>query len=153
MMYVSAYRTYQNDQKEAAAAAAASSTKDNNHKSQSQLQSQSQSHSWYGTGKPLKIALAVHIFCWYIQIHLGHQIIEGAQPAVLKSLGGALSVAPLFAFYEGLWSLGINTSLQESTRILVDQYTKEICSNNNNNNSESIITDNVMKICSSYATG
>ncbi|OEU06963.1 hypothetical protein FRACYDRAFT_141877, partial [Fragilariopsis cylindrus CCMP1102] len=107
MMYVSAYRTYQNDQKEAAAA--------------------SQSHSWYGTGKPLQIALAVHIFCWYIQIHLGHQIIEGAQPAVLKSLGGALSVAPLFAFYEGLWSLGINTSLQESTRILVDQYTKEIC--------------------------
>jgi len=151
MMYVSAYRTYQNDQKEAAAAAAsASSTKDNN-KSQSQLQSHS--HSWYGTGKPLKIALAVHIFCWYIQIHLGHQIIEGAQPAVLKSLGGALSVAPLFAFYEGLWSLGINTSLQESTRILVDQYTKEICSNSNNNNSESIITDNVMKICSSYATG
>jgi len=152
MMYVSAYRTYQNDQKEAAAAAAsASSTKDNNNKSQSQLQSHS--HSWYGTGKPLKIALAVHIFCWYIQIHLGHQIIEGAQPAVLKSLGGALSVAPLFAFYEGLWSLGINTSLQESTRILVDQYTKEICSSDNNNNSESIITNNVMKICSSYATG
>jgi uncharacterized membrane protein YGL010W len=154
MMYISAYRTYQHDQKEAAAAAAkaasASSTKDNN-KSQSQLQSQS--HSWYGTGKPLKIALAVHIFCWYIQIHLGHQIIEGAQPAVLKSLGGALSVAPLFAFYEGLWSLGINTSLQESTRILVDQYTKEICSSDNNNNSGSIITNNVMKICSSYATG
>jgi uncharacterized membrane protein YGL010W len=149
MMYVSAYRTYQNDQQKAAAAAAVASspTKDN---SKSQSQSQSQSHYWYGTGKPLKIALFVHIFCWYIQIHLGHQIIEGAQPAVLKSVGGALSVAPLFAFYEGLWYIGINTSLQESTKLLVEEYTKEVC--NNNNDDTSIITNNFMKICSTLAT-
>jgi uncharacterized membrane protein YGL010W len=143
IMYVSAYRTYQNDQKESIAAS--SSTKDQ----KSTTISTPPPPSWYGTGKPLKIALLVHIFCWYIQIHLGHQIIEGAQPAVLQSVGGALSVAPLFAFYEGLWYFGINTSLQESTRILVEEYTKEICNNNNNNNN---IDDehNIMKICSSY---
>jgi len=83
---------------------------------------------WYGTGKAMKFALAVHVFCWYIQIHLGHKVIEGAQPAVLQSLGGALSVAPLFAFYEGLWLLGINKGLQESTQQLVDEYTQQICS-------------------------
>lgn len=82
---------------------------------------------WYGTGKSLRFGLLVHVFCWYIQIHLGHEIIEGAKPAVLQGLGGALSVAPLFAFYEGLWALGINKSLQESTQLLVDQYTQELC--------------------------
>lgn len=82
---------------------------------------------WYGTGGALRFALAVHVFCWYAQIHLGHKIIEGAQPAVLQSLGGALSVAPLFAFYEGLWMLGINKGLQESTALLVDEYTLELC--------------------------
>ena len=82
---------------------------------------------WYGTGKALRFGLAVHVFCWYIQIHLGHEIIEGAKPAVLNGLGGALSVAPLFAFYEGLWLLGINQQLQESTQLLVDQYTQELC--------------------------
>ena len=67
------------------------------------------------------------MLCWYVQIHLGHKVIEGAQPAVLQSLGGALSVAPLFAFYEGLWFLGINKGLQESTRLLVEEYTQELC--------------------------
>jgi uncharacterized membrane protein YGL010W len=83
---------------------------------------------WYGTGQILKFAAALHALCWYSQIHLGHKIIEGAQPAVLQSLGGALTVAPLFAFYEGLWLVGINRALQESTKVLVDQYTLELCS-------------------------
>eukprot|EP00537_Pseudo-nitzschia_pungens_P010753 CAMPEP_0172383062 /NCGR_PEP_ID=MMETSP1061-20121228/992_1 /TAXON_ID=37318 /ORGANISM="Pseudo-nitzschia pungens, Strain cf. pungens" /LENGTH=272 /DNA_ID=CAMNT_0013111181 /DNA_START=198 /DNA_END=1016 /DNA_ORIENTATION=+ len=82
---------------------------------------------WYGTGKALRVALLVHVLCWYLQIHLGHKIIEGAQPAVLESLGGALTVAPLFAFYEGLWKMGIRRGLQESTLRLVDDYTLEIC--------------------------
>ena len=83
---------------------------------------------WYGTGSALRTALVVHVLCWYLQIHLGHKIIEGAQPAVLQSLGGALSVAPLFAFYEGLWMLGINRELQESTARLVEEYTLRMCS-------------------------
>ena len=62
-----------------------------------------------------------------IEIHLGHHIIEGAQPASLQSLGGALTVAPLFAFYEGLWLLGINKELQATTLAMVDQLTRELC--------------------------
>jgi hypothetical protein len=36
-------------------------------------------------------------------------------------------VAPLFAFYEGLWLLGINKELQNSTSQLVAKYTYELC--------------------------
>ena len=79
------------------------------------------------TGKVFKMALIVHILAWYVQIHPGHQMIEGAAPAIMKSFGGALTSAPLFAFYEGLWYLGINLPLKEQTKFLVDQYTKQIC--------------------------
>jgi uncharacterized membrane protein YGL010W len=82
---------------------------------------------WYGTGKLLRNAMALHIFSWYLQIHPGHKIIEGAQPALMQSLGGALTSAPLFAFYEGLWFLGINRDVQNETLRLVAQYTKELC--------------------------
>jgi uncharacterized membrane protein YGL010W len=83
--------------------------------------------SWCGTGRLLIFAFIVHVFSWYVQIHLGHHIIEGAQPASLQSLGGAVTVAPLFAFYEGLWWLGINKELQNTTMQLVDKYTYELC--------------------------
>ena len=83
--------------------------------------------SWNGTGQLLKIAFAVHVFSWYVQIHLGHHVIEGAQPASLQSLGGAVTVAPLFAFYEGLWIFGINKELQNKTLELVQKYTMEWC--------------------------
>ena len=79
------------------------------------------------TGKIFKMALVVHILAWYVQIHPGHQIIEGAAPAIMQSFGGALTSAPLFAFYEGLWYLGINLPLKEQTKFLVDQYTKQMC--------------------------
>jgi uncharacterized membrane protein YGL010W len=81
---------------------------------------------WSGTGKLLVFALVVHFFSWWIQIAVGH-VIEGAQPASLQSLGGAVTVAPLFAFYEGLWYLGINKKLQTQTLKLVEQYTYDIC--------------------------
>jgi uncharacterized membrane protein YGL010W len=117
-MYASAVSIMQKDQVEAAAKnATPGSDKKNN----------TRSVAWYGTGKALRFALVVHLLCWYLQIHLGHKVIEGAQPAVLQSLGGALSVAPLFAFYEGLWLLGINQGLQETTQKLVEEYTQELC--------------------------
>ena len=81
---------------------------------------------WSGTGKLLLFTLVVHFFCWWIQIAVGH-VIEGAQPASLQSLGGAVTVAPLFAFYEGLWYLGINKQLQTQTLELVEQYTYDLC--------------------------
>jgi hypothetical protein len=37
---------------------------------------------WYGTGQFLQQAAMVHFLSWYIQIHWGHQLIEGAAPAV-----------------------------------------------------------------------
>mmetsp|Transcript_27515 Transcript_27515/g.60543 ORF Transcript_27515/g.60543 Transcript_27515/m.60543 type:complete len:282 (-) Transcript_27515:161-1006(-) len=115
-MYASATDIMQKDQRKAREAAARATNKP------------SLMLPWYGTGKALKIALAVHVLCWYLQVHLGHKIIEGAQPAVLESLGGALTVAPLFAFYEGLWLMGINQQLQKTTLLLVENYTRTICS-------------------------
>jgi 2-hydroxy fatty acid dioxygenase len=82
---------------------------------------------WYGTGKILKFAALVHFLSWFLQIQIGHNMIEGAQPASLQNLGAALSVAPLFAFYEGLWLIGINRDLKDRTVLLVNQYTKDIC--------------------------
>lgn len=83
--------------------------------------------SWVGTGRILKLALAINVFCWYVQIHPGHAILEGAKPAILDSLGGALTSAPLFAFYEGLWFFNINKGLQVRTAQLVAEYTAKIC--------------------------
>lgn len=83
--------------------------------------------SWSGTGGLLKRAGILHFLGWYVQIHPGHGIFEGAKPAVLSSVGGALTSAPLFAFYEGLWFIGVNKQLQKETKVLVDKYTKEMC--------------------------
>jgi len=119
-MYASAVTIMEKDQTEALGAKASQATTGSDKNTAKKV-------AWYGTGKALKFALVVHVLCWYVQIHLGHKLIEGAQPAVLQSLGGALSVAPLFAFYEGLWLLGINQGLQESTQKLVEEYTQELC--------------------------
>lgn len=83
--------------------------------------------SWIGTGKALKIASIVHFTGWYVQIHPGHGIFEGAKPAVMQSIGGALTSAPLFAYYEALWYVGLNKELQIQTKELVDEYTKQLC--------------------------
>jgi len=80
-------------------------------------------------GKALKLAGLVHFLGWYVQIHPGHGIYEGAKPAIMTSIGGALTSAPLFAYYEGLWFIGLNKGLQEETRVLVDQYSIELCKN------------------------
>jgi uncharacterized membrane protein YGL010W len=111
---------------EAAADAAATNTAAASTSNDKEQQPQPKYH-WYGTGRLLRIALMVHVLSWYVQIHLGHHILEGATPAVLQSFGGALTSAPLFAFYEGLWWLGINKELQVKTLQLVEQYTIDLC--------------------------
>lgn len=82
---------------------------------------------WTGTGRSLKVAGLLHTIGWYVQIHPGHKIFEGATPAVMHSVGGALTSAPLFAFYEGLWFIGLNKNLQEVTLKLVSEYTRDLC--------------------------
>ena len=80
-------------------------------------------------GKSWKLALFLHLLGWYVQIHPGHAIYEGAKPALAESFGQAIASGPLFAYYEGLWYLGMNKKLQEEIRNLVDVYTKELCGN------------------------
>jgi uncharacterized membrane protein YGL010W len=84
-------------------------------------------HIWTGTGRLLRITLWLHALAWYVQIHPGHRVIEGAQPAIMQSLGGALSSAPLFAFYEGLWFVGLRKDFQAQVQELVGVYTKQLC--------------------------
>ena len=119
-MYSSAYYMVQSDQQKYY-------TNDASKKEPTTMSSASSCCCWYGTGQPLRIAVVTQIVCWYVQIHWGHSIIEGAKPALLESVGGAFSVGPLFAFYEGLWYLGIHTQLQHTTHVLIDHYTTELC--------------------------
>uniref|UniRef100_A0A7S2YQW7 Desulfoferrodoxin ferrous iron-binding domain-containing protein n=1 Tax=Entomoneis paludosa TaxID=265537 RepID=A0A7S2YQW7_9STRA len=83
--------------------------------------------SWTGTGRLLKWSVALHILSWYMQIHPGHKILEGASPAVLANVGGALTLAPLFAFYEGVWFVGLRPELHGKVQNLIEQYTEELC--------------------------
>ena len=130
-MYSSAYHIVQSDQQKYytndAAAAAIRRHQTSKQEPTTTMSSSSSCCCWYGTGQPLRIAVVTQIVCWYVQIHWGHSIIEGAKPALLESVGGAFSVGPLFAFYEGLWYLGIHTQLQHTTHVLIDHYTTELC--------------------------
>jgi uncharacterized membrane protein YGL010W len=73
------------------------------------------------------MAAILNVLGWYVQIHPGHGIYEGAKPAVLQSVGGALTSAPLFAYYEGLWYMGLNKGLKDETKLLVDKYSIDLC--------------------------
>jgi hypothetical protein len=84
-------------------------------------------YHWYGTGKVLFYAFIVHVVSWYVQIHLGHGILEGATPASLVNLGAALTSAPLFAFYEMIWYLGYRQTLQQQVLQQVSIYTEQLC--------------------------
>ena len=84
--------------------------------------------SWMGTGKLLRWSSILHFLSWYVQIHPGHKIVEGASPAVMANVGGALVAAPLFAFYEGVWFLGLRQGLHGRIQELIAQYTQELCS-------------------------
>ena len=84
-------------------------------------------YRWYGTGRLLWNALLVHATSWYIQIHPGHQILEGATPASLVNLGAALTAAPLFAFYEGIWYIGFRQEFQQRVLMQVAVYTQQLC--------------------------
>ena len=41
-------------------------------------------------------ALGVHLFSWYMQIHIGHIIIEGRKPALTDSLFQVKPFEPAF---------------------------------------------------------
>lgn len=95
--------------------------------------------SWTGSGRLLRIAFVLHVLSWYLQIHLGHKILEGASPASVKSLGGALTTAPLFAFYEGVWYCGFHRAFRDQVLELVQMYTRDLCAQGAN-----------MRVCGSF---
>ena len=91
------------------------------------MESKEKMPSWMGTGKLLGWSCMLHVLSWYVQIHPGHKIIEGASPAVMANLGGALIAAPLFAFYEGIWFAGLRHGLHARIQDLITEYTLELC--------------------------
>ena len=86
--------------------------------------------SWIGTGKLFRWSLVLHVASWVFQI-LSHKLIEHGKPALLDSFGQALTIAPLFAFYEGLWLLGINTELRQQVLANVRVLTQDLCTPEN----------------------
>eukprot|EP00618_Florenciella_parvula_P034465 CAMPEP_0119474428 /NCGR_PEP_ID=MMETSP1344-20130328/5683_1 /TAXON_ID=236787 /ORGANISM="Florenciella parvula, Strain CCMP2471" /LENGTH=161 /DNA_ID=CAMNT_0007507719 /DNA_START=190 /DNA_END=675 /DNA_ORIENTATION=- len=78
-------------------------------------------------GRTGKIALGLHLLSWYMQIHPGHGIYEGTKPALLDSVSQAFSVAPLFAFYEGLWFAGMQQDLKREVVELVNATRAQMC--------------------------
>lgn len=57
-------------------------------------------------------AVGVHVWSWYLQLHLGHGIFEKRRPAFVDSFFQSFMLAPLFVWYELLFSLGMCLELK-----------------------------------------
>jgi len=57
-------------------------------------------------GASLRIAVAMHVVSWVLQVFVGHGLLEGRKPALFDSLWQALTMAPLFVVYETLFMMG-----------------------------------------------
>ena len=56
-----------------------------------------------------------------MQIHPGHGIFEGRKPALMDSFVQSLVAAPLFVFYEALFTLGFCAELKADVQKGVDK--------------------------------
>ena len=72
-------------------------------------------------------AFILHALGWYMQIHPGHAIYEGVKPALLDSIGQAFGVAPMFAFLEGVWFVGMLPDLKSNVLKLVTENREAMC--------------------------
>ncbi|GMH45255.1 hypothetical protein BSKO_13212 [Bryopsis sp. KO-2023] len=68
-----------------------------------------------------KWAALTHVFAWYMQIHPGHIILEGRQPALLDSFFQSIVLAPLFVWFELLFLLGYRPGLREELSKKVEE--------------------------------
>lgn len=68
-------------------------------------------------------AVGAHIFSWYMQIHLGHMVLEGRKPALLDSFFQSMVLAPLFVWFELLFLMGYRPDLYKA---LNEQIEKEL---------------------------
>jgi uncharacterized membrane protein YGL010W len=66
-------------------------------------------------------ALALHVLSWYMQIHPGHGIFEKRAAALTDNFFGGLSLGPLFAWYEVLFTLGWNPTLRVKLQATIDK--------------------------------
>eukprot|EP00873_Tetraselmis_striata_P040999 jgi/Tetstr1/461263/TSEL_006391.t1 len=66
------------------------------------------------------IALAVHVFSWYMQIHPGHGVFEKRRPALLDSFFQSLVMANLFVWMELMFFLGYRPGLHAAVIQRVD---------------------------------
>jgi len=73
------------------------------------------------------IAIILQVVSWYMQLHPGHKICEQVKPALLASLGQSFGVAPLFAFYEGVWFAGFEPELHDQVVAKVAAERRAMC--------------------------
>jgi uncharacterized membrane protein YGL010W len=74
-----------------------------------------------GVARPWSVALGLHIFAWYMQIHPGHAIFEKRKPALLDSFAQSIMMAPLFVWYEVLFFLGYNKEFKKRLDMKVEE--------------------------------
>jgi uncharacterized membrane protein YGL010W len=74
-----------------------------------------------GMDRPWKIALALHIFSWYMQIHPGHAVFEKRKPALLDAFAQSIMMAPLFVWYEVLFYMGYDPELKKKIDEIVEE--------------------------------
>lgn len=74
-----------------------------------------------GVDRPWSVALVLHIFAWYMQIHPGHAIFEKRKPALLDSFAQSIMMAPLFVWYEVLFFLGYNKEFKKRLDMKVEE--------------------------------
>eukprot|EP00455_Lapot_gusevi_P013376 TRINITY_DN164_c0_g1_i6.p1 TRINITY_DN164_c0_g1~~TRINITY_DN164_c0_g1_i6.p1 ORF type:complete len:196 (-),score=83.71 TRINITY_DN164_c0_g1_i6:312-899(-) len=67
-----------------------------------------------------KYALAAHLFSWFMQIYLGHGVLEGRKPALMDSLFQSLVTAPLFVWLEFLFFFGYDKKFQDKLQVKID---------------------------------
>ena len=72
------------------------------------------------------IALVIHVFSWYMQIHPGHAVFEKRKPALMDSLIQAFALAPLFVFYELLFLLGYRPKLRKDLSARIEKDLKKL---------------------------
>jgi uncharacterized membrane protein YGL010W len=68
--------------------------------------------TWLHQQDAWQLAIGLHVFAWYMQIHPGHGIFERRKPALMDSLVQAFALAPLFVHLEVLFWMGYRPRLR-----------------------------------------
>ena len=83
-------------------------------------------YSAFGQSVALQVALAVHAASWFMQVVIGHALIEKRRPALMDSLASSLILAPLFVVLECLFACGYKPSLHAKLLAQTEQKLDEL---------------------------